>query len=924
MAAAQEKAYTDAITKGNKLFAQKTYAEARISFQEAKKLKPTEPLPDEMIAKIDALIAENERKLVEAGQKEALYASFIKEGETSFKNKDYSEARNSFVKASGLKPDEPIPVRRIQDIDKILSDIALADAKNKAAELAYQEAIKLADQAFKLDQLDEAGNKYQLALTSKPNDQYANTQLDEISKRRAAILAEKALLKKLDEQYDASIKMAQDAFQKNKLKEARDAYQKAMGIKPSEPVPPARIAEIDKMIAQLDEAAKLAAMKDEQRLAKEKANKEQYDKAIASGDQSFTEKRYKDSRAFYTDALSIFPNENYPKTQISKIDNLIAQQQKDELLARANAIKDSISKANGNAFDQAMASAKVLEQSKQYQNAILKYKEAITINPGERTNVQKLIISLEDQIRLMAKQESQYKQSIAKADQLYAGKKLPDALTEYSNAANIKPTEDYPKTQIAEIQKTISERNASYDNAIKNGDKAFNESDWQSAKAAYTEASLVKPDEAYPPKRLKETNQKINEEKLAGIKNANESAAYNDAIAKAEKAFADDQLINAKMQFKVALSLKPNESVPAQRIKEIDAMIDQRNKDLLAQSQRDIDEKYRQAISVADNAFREKTYSIARLRYQEAKLIKPNESYPKDQIALIDQLMNVAAPVETYIKKLPEANTAQPTVPKTSNSAESTKTSTSQAQSLNADNDYTEAIRKADQSFGIKDYTSARFYYYKASDIKPKEEYPIKQIELIRKLIDSQLSDLDRAGYEQAITKADEAFSKQEYMIAKHFYNKALEIKSWEKYPKDRIQEILALTNSLLSEKLEKEYRDLIAKGDEAYVEKDISLARFYYNKALVIKTGEDYPRIKLKDIQKQIDQDDLDKIKLEYNKLIELGDEAMQKENFSIARYNYTKALNLKTDEKYPKDQLKLIKEALEKQKKPSIGTKN
>jgi hypothetical protein len=118
----------------------------------------------------------------------------------------------------------------------------------------------------------------------------------------------------------------------------------------------------------------------------------------------------------------------------------------------------------------------------------------------------------------------------------------------------------------------------------------------------------------------------------------------------------------------------------------------------------------------------------------------------------------------------------------------------------------------------------------------------------------------------------------------------------------------------LLSEKEEKEYRDVIAKADESYFSKDISIARFYYNKAISIKKAENYPLIKLKDIQKLIEQDKRDRENQEYRKLIEQADQAMQSENFSIARFNYNKALGLKPDEKYPKDQLKRIRETLSK----------
>jgi len=267
--------------------------------------------------------------------------------------------------------------------------------------------------------------------------------------------------------------------------------------------------------------------------------------------------------------------------------------------------------------------------------------------------------------------------------------------------------------------------------------------------------------------------------------------------------------------------------------------------------------------------------------------------------------------------KLPEVEPTKPAAKPVYNPQESAQATEARAQTYNTITSYDEAIKKADDLFGVKDYTVARFYYYKASEIKPSEEYPKKQVDLIRKLIDSQLSAADLSEYDQAISLGDEAFSGKNYPIAKFYYYKALDIKSWEKYPKDRINEILALTNSLLSEKEEKEYRDFIAKADEAYFNKDMAISRFYYTKAMTIKKDENYPRIKLKDIQKLIAQDTQDQENEQYRKLLELGDQALQLKNYSIARFNYNKALTMKPDDKYPKEQLKKLKEALQNQDK-------
>lgn len=1021
-------AYNIAITAANKHVGDKRYQDAKEKYQEALQYLPDSDYPKQQIVKLDELLAQAEAER----QKEELYAANIKEGETLFRNKEYSGARVSFVKANELKPSETLPVSRIQEIDKLLAELARIEAKNKATETGYQETIAKADKAlagkeyssarlfygealaikaneqypkdkiaeidqiiadlkvlqynqaiaagdlaFKADQLDLATTQYENALTVKTNDQYAKNQLGEIAKRRTALQEEQNRLKKLNEQYTSimataiadfrnkeyqsakgkyqdalllkpeetlpkeqiakidlllqelltaeetnrlyieRVKAGQEAFRQNKLKEALNEFLTARDLKPSEPLPPIRIAEINTMIAQLEETARLAALEEAQRLAREKANKEQYDKELAIADKAFIEREYKVARTYYSNALSVLPNEKYPKDQISKIDELIAKRMEISMLEQQKAMRDSLMKVRDEAFNRAITSGKEMEQSKQYQVAIQRYNEAISIKPDERSNVQKMITTLEDQLRAMDSQNKQYQVSIEKADQLFGASKLEEAIAEYRNASGIKPMEEYPKKQIVDIQNIINQRNKAYDLAIKNGDNTFDKSDWQNSKAAYTEALLVKPNEAYPEKRLREIDQKIIEEKLAGINSSAENAAYNEAVAKAEKALADNELTTAKMHFNVAHSLKPAETMPPQRIKEIDALIEQRNRERLAQAQRDIDEKYRQSISVADNAFREKTYTIARLRYQEAQLIKPEETYPKNQIALIDKLLNEAKPVETYAFDLPEIQTAPPVSANVPKPEESTQATEARAQSFRTVENYDEAIRKADDSFGIKDYTVARFYYYKAIEIKPKEEYPVNQIELIRKLVDSELSSIDRSGYDKAIAQADEAFSKQNYTIAKFYYYKALEIKSWEKYPKDRIAEILALTNSLLTEREEKEYRDMIAKADEAYFNKDIAIARFYYNKAIAMKRDENYPRIKLKDIQKLIDQDARDQKNIEYNNVIELADQALQAENFSIARFNYNQALGMKPDEKYPKDQLKRIKEALEKQNK-------
>lgn len=959
------KDYNDAVTLAEMQFQNKELKKAKETFMMAYNLIPSEVVPPQRIKEIDSLLAAQMSK--EQAEKAILdaYRNAIERADKNFGNKEYSSAKLVYNEALLIKADEKYPEDQLALIEKLLKE---------QIEQQYKTAISKADNAFDSKQFSESINFYQEALRYKKDDAYALSQLKEIDKKLAEQEAEKNRLKKLDEQYrtllvDANsdftnndylnakgkyqnasalkpeefypkdqlakieklmadqandaetnrkynefVDSAQELFKANKLKEARDAYQKAYNLKPFESLPPMRIAEIDKMLVQLDETAQLAAMEKAQREAKEKADRLQYDNAIAAADKAFVAKEYIKARPLYITALTALPDEKYPKDQIARIDELMAQEEMDKMIAQQNAQQDSINQVKNKLFDLAMSTAKEHDQNKRYDQAITKYKEAIQLKPDQNVAIRKLISDIEDKLQTMARQDAEYKRIIILADGYFTESKLNEALTEYRNAISIKSNEAYPQNQIKEIQTRLTKLEENYSRAINQGDKSFDASDWNKAKIAYTEAIGIKPNEKYPQDRLKETNQKIADASLASISNSAENQAYREAVEKAEQLFKEEKLTAARMQFQVAQTLKPEEKLPEDRISEIDVLIDQRNKDRLMQAQREIDEKYRQAISIADNSFREKAYSIAKLQYKQTLIIKPAESYPQKQMDLIDKLMNEAKPVETYTYQLPEIENTEPVVskPVVQREAETAEATESRANSYVGTTDYADAIKKADNFFGVKDYTVARFYYYKANEFKPAEEYPEKQIEIIRKLIDSQLSSTDISGYDQALKLADEAFSRKNYSVAKFYYYKALGIKSWEKYPKDRIDEISALTNSLLSEQEEKEYRDMIAKADEAYFSKDISIARFYYNKAISMKKEEEYPRIKLKDIQKLIEQDARDEANQQYRNLIDEGDQALMLKNYSIARFNYNKALTMKPDEKYPKDQLKAIKDAL------------
>jgi tetratricopeptide (TPR) repeat protein len=872
--AAKEKAYNDAIASADKSFDNKDYTAAQTDYRKSLTYKPEETYPTSRIKEIDSILMkladdkkkEEERQLAEAA-KEKAYNDAIASADKSFDKKDYAAAQTDYRKSLAYKPEETYPTSRIKEIDSIL--MKLADDKKKeeerqlaeaAKEKAYNDAIARADKAFGTESYDDARKIYTEALTIKPNEAYPTGQISKID----GILADKAKLQQIENDFLALVGKGDAAFDQKDYEVAKTNYTNALGIKPNAADVKTKIKNIDDIMKKLADDKK----KEEQRLlALAAATEKAYTDAIDKGTKQIAQKTYSDARVTFQEAKKLKPSETLPDEMIAKIDSLISGNERELADARLKeeAYQKSLKEAKEKAFNEAMAKADKSFNENDFKSAKTGYEAALVIKAADPTAKEKLGLT-EAKLAELAKLTQAYNTAITAANKFVTDKRYPEAKEKYEEALQYIPDSDYPKSQIEKLNALLAQAEAElqkeklYASSMKEGETLFTAKDYSGARPLFAKASELKPAEPMPISRMKEIDKILND-----------------------------------------LALKESKN-------------------------KTIESSYLESIKRADTAFANKEYSSARLIYGEALSIKPNEKYPKDQIALIDKLMTETQPSETFADKMPEEKTvfpasqpvAQPVVTKPIiNPVETAQATEARAASYHTVANYDEAIRKADDSFGVKDYTVARFFYYKANELKPNEDYPKKQIELIRKLVDAGLSNNDLIGYEQAITQADEAFKKETYNVAKFFYNKALEIKSWEKYPKDRIQEILALTHSMLSEKEEKAYRDMIAKADEALVGKDISIARFYYNKAMTIKKDENYPRLKLKDIQKLVDQDKLDQHNQEYNKIIEQADEAFKSGDFSMARFNYNKALTMKPDEKYPKDQLKRIRESFDKPKK-------
>jgi len=133
-----------------------------------------------------------------------------------------------------------------KEIDKITTQI---EAYKKQT---YQQLVSKADELFKTEKYEEAIIYYEKAIDADPYSDYSDKQIMECEKRTANKNTNDSKFTKLIADADVN-------FNNKNYLLAKDNYQKASAIKPSEQYPKTKLIEIDKILADADAKAKLEA-----------------------------------------------------------------------------------------------------------------------------------------------------------------------------------------------------------------------------------------------------------------------------------------------------------------------------------------------------------------------------------------------------------------------------------------------------------------------------------------------------------------------------------------------------------------------------------------------------------------------------------------------------------------------------------------
>ena len=733
------------------------------------------------------------------------YDEAIRMGDKNSKQKKWLDAKAYYQMALKFKKKDTYALKQVEAIVKKLN-------AQMALEEKYSDLIDRADDFFDQKEFDAALKQYKAALALIPNDDYAQGKVKEIVKIKKDKQENQALFKK-------KLSDGELFFQQRKYEKALTAFQNANAIFPNQEHLNQKIKKTKILLAKqkvdIKKADKETMMADRYLLIKNytlalvhyqkadsllpnnpnialkineikpKAEKQQaYNKKTEEADNLYIAKNYLAARAQYNEASKLWPENSYPSEMVSKIDGQINKQ---KLHLEKN-------------YRLAIAQADSLYTRKEYDNAKAEYNLALTLKPSEKypqQQLQKIKLYYTEQKQIL---EKNYHSIVASADSLFNLSKFKEASEKYNLALQVKPDDPYPVKQLASIKTALKKRAAEqqitlkYQSLVAKADLLFDSGQYHLSLNKYQEARALKSSETYPKEKIKKINAiltHLEEQKVLDKK-------YKNQMVLATRLVKEKKYQTAKKTFHSALAIKPDASLPKQKIAEIDSLL------AVKAAQEKTDKAYQNAIHTGDSLLSALQYENALASYTAATKLKPDEKYARQKLQSVAKIMAAIAKE----KQTKEA--------------------------------YDQSIRTADQWLKDKKYELAKTAYQKALTIKAGEAYPKQKIGAIDKIL-VRLEKEKEQRYQQAMTQAENLFSQKSYTKALIQYKVASSIEPNQPEPIQQIDRCNGFI-AVQIKKLKTEYNLAVADADKFYAAKIYDRAIKAYERAGKIKPDETYP----------------------------------------------------------------------------------
>jgi tetratricopeptide (TPR) repeat protein len=595
---------------------------------------------------------------------------------------------------------------------------------------------------------------------------------------------------KYDLNYRKEIGKADALFKAKKFDDAIAAYEAAKQWGPTETYPEEQI--------KIVKAEKVKAEAE----AKIKQTEEAYNAAKTKAEAFMATKKYDEAIAAFGEALKAKPDETYPKTKIADAQKLKAKAEEEKKAAEESA------KLN-EAFAKAMAAGDAALKVKKWDEAIAGFEEAAKLKPAEAAPKARMAQAqaskdAEEKQKAQAELKKNFDATIATANDLLKQKRYDEAIAAYNEAHTLIPSDNLPKTKIAEAEaakKADAEaaKRSEYTGIIKEADGLLKASEFDKAKELYTKALGLYPQETHPKNMLLEAD-KIKAQ-AAQNKTLNE---YNSIIAEGETLLKAENFDGAVQKFEAAKKLLPVEKKADELIAEAARLKEQK-------ANAAIEAEYQNAIKDGEVLMQSQKFDEAIAKFNEAHQIQPTETKTKELIAEANKLKSEMA--NALIKK-----------------------------------QFEEIIKEAESLLTAGKFDEAIMGFKNAHEIMPHETKTKSLIAQAEKLKSEAKAKSQEEAAQQLLKEGDDLLATNEFDAAEQKYQLAKTTFSGISATADKKLSALQIAKKSYEETLrkqqqaeaaEEQYQKLMAEANGNIATGDFSAAIKAYEGAIILKPGD-------------------------------------------------------------------------------------
>ena len=922
--AKQEAEFVRLLASGDDNVSKQKYPDGISDFKDALKIKPEDKTATTKLANAEQLLA---KVNADKAKQEAEFVRLLASGDDYVLKQQYPEGITDFKEALKIKPEDKTATAKLANAEQLLAKVNAAKTKQEAE---FMRLITQGDEQVNSLKYQEAITSFKNALILKPANVVATEKLSNAEQQLAKVNADKT---KREEEFNRLLASGDISVNKQKYQEGILDFKEALKLKSEDKEAISRLANAEKLLAAAN--------------ANKAQQEAEFVRLLAAGDDNVSQKKYSEGIINFKDALKIKLGDVVANTKLTNAELL---------LAKVNADKAKLEED----FNRLLASGDINVNKQKYPEGISDFKEALKLKPDDKNAKTKLVNAEQFLAKLnadKAQQEAEFEHLLAAGDEQVKTQKYMEAIGTFKSALVMKPGNEVATEKLAGAEQLLAKANADRANLeadftrwLALGDENVARQKYADGITNFKEALKIKPDNKIAAARL------MGAEQLLAKANADREkldADFARLIVSGDENVSALKFAGAITNFKGALALKPGNTVAIEKLDHAEKLLAKVASDKAA-----LDADFNRLMSSGDANVVVLKYSEAIENFKGALGLKPEDKVASLRLANAEQLLAkviadktrqdaefvrllTAGDASTAIQKYPEAivdfkdalkikpvdavalaKLAEAEKLLIQLLAEKQKKEDEARMQAEKQKKYKEAIGRADQLFATKVYPEAKIQYRDAIRISDTEKYPVERIAEIDSLLAQQARERvlaqqhtveqrkmeDEGSYQKNIQTGDLNFAKSLWTLATFYYEEALKYKSGDKYALDRIESCRKMIDSNISLERMQEYTAYVKHADEDLQAKKFSSSRFYYGKASAILPWEKYPMEQLKLVEKLISSTDVNGIEGQYFDAVKKADDAVVQKSFAVARFYYQKAISLKPEEEYAKQQLKRL----------------